>query len=144
MDLNKIFALFERKNEDKPLSEEDNAIIDLYEKPLLWVGMFEKLIQHNSIFKQQLRSVFKNDTNYNPESLCDAGDAVVYNRAYMFISLIDLDTEEHKRAIHSRVKHSYLLISLINAINYFTSTEEYEKCIVLKKILNFAQESLEA
>lgn len=44
MDIDKIFTLFDYKNENKPLNEEDNAIIELYEKPLFWVGMFEKLI----------------------------------------------------------------------------------------------------
>jgi len=143
MDIDKIFTLFDYKNENKPLNEEDNAIIELYEKPLFWVGMFEKLIQNNNTFKQQIGKILKNDPHYDFDALNEAGDYIVYNRAYMFLSLINMDDENHKQAIKARTKHSYLIISLITSINYFSSIEEYEKCAVLKKILDFAKESLE-
>jgi len=143
MNLDRIFTLFDYKNENKLLSEEDNIIIELYEKPLFWVGMFEKLIQNNTIFEQQLEKVFGNDKNFNYELLSDASNAIVYNRAYSFLELIDLNNEDHQNAIKTKVKHSYLINNLIAALNYFTNTEEYEKCIILKKILDFAEKSLE-
>jgi len=143
MDIDKIFTLFDYKNENKPLNEEDNAIIELYKKPLFWVGMFEKLIQNNNTFKQQIGKILKNDPHYDFDTLNEAGDYIIYNRAYMFLSLINIDDENHKQAIKARTKHSYLIISLITSINYFSSIEEYEKCAVLKKILDFAKESLE-
>lgn len=144
MNIDRIFALFDHKNGDKPLTEEDNAIIELYEKPLFWVGMFEKLIQNNNIFKQQLETVFKQDKYFNPQLLNDASDLIIYNRAYSFIELLDLDNEDHKNAIHARSKYSYLINNLIMTMKFFIHREEYEKCAVLKKILKFAQESLEA
>lgn len=143
MNLDKIFALFDYKNEDKPLSEEDNAIIELYEKPLFWIGMFEKLIQNNVIFKQHLKKTLTHSKDYDSESLSEIGDAIVYNRAYAFMELINLDNENHQTAIKARIRYSYLINNLIMALNYFISTEEYEKCAVLKKILNFAEKSLE-
>jgi len=144
MNLDKIFALFDYKNEDKPLSEEDNNIIALYEKPLFWVGMFERLIQNNNIFKHQLEKVLSGSKDFNHELLSDTSNAIVYNRAYAFLELIDINNEDHQMAVRARAKHSYLINNLIMVLNYFISTEEYEKCTVLKKILDFAQESLEA
>lgn len=143
MNIDRIFALFDHKNGDKPLTEKDNAIIELYEKPLFWVGMFEKLIQNNNVFKQQLVMMFKHDKHYNPKQLMESGDIIVYNRAYSFIELLSLDNEDHKNAIRARTKHSYLINNLITTMNFFSDREEYEKCAVLKKILKFAQESLE-
>ena len=122
MDLNKIFALFDNKTENKPLTETDNAVVELYEKPLFWVNMFEKLIRNNNVFKLQLKNTFKDD-HYDPDMLND---------------------EDHRHSIRTRTTYSYLVVALITSMNYFTSTEEYEKCAVIKKILDFAMESLEA
>jgi hypothetical protein len=143
MDLNKIFALFDNKTENKPLTETDNTVVELYEKPLFWVNMFEKLIRNNNVFKLQLKNTFKDD-HYDPDMLCEAGDALVYNKAFMFLLLLDLNDEDHMHAIRTRTTYSYLVVALITSMNYFTSTEEYEKCAVIKKILDFAMESLEA
>ena len=143
MNIDRLFALLEHKNGDKSLSEEDNAIIELYEKPLFWVGMFEKLIQNNNIFKQQLETVFRQDKHFNPQLLSDASDLIIYNRAYSFIELLNLEDEDHRNAVRTRAKYSYLINNLITSMNFFIGREEYENCAVLKKVLNFAQESLE-
>jgi hypothetical protein len=143
MNVDKIFALFDYKNENKPLSENDNAVVELYETPLFWVSMFEKLIQNNNIFKQQLKVMFKHDEYYDPEMLMEAGDAVVYNRAYSFIKALDMDNDDHKNALRIRTKQGYLINNLTSAMDHFIKHEEYEKCTVIKVILKFLQESLE-
>jgi hypothetical protein len=139
MNLSKIFDLFDYKPENNDLNEKDNVIIDLYEKPLFWVGMFEKLIQNNNVFKQQVKNNLQDDF----EQLNEASDAVIYIKAYLFLTLLNLDDENHIHAIKSRMKYSYLQKSLEWAMNYFISQEEYEKCIFLKEILKLSQESLE-
>jgi|688.fasta_scaffold748712_1 hypothetical protein len=139
MNLSKIFDLFDYKPENNDLNEKDNVIIDLYEKPLFWVGMFEKLIQNNNVFKQQVKNNLQDDF----EQLNEASDAVIYIKAYLFLTLLNLDDENHIHAIKSRMKYGYLQKSLEWAMNYFISQEEYEKCIFLKEILKLSQESLE-
>jgi hypothetical protein len=139
MNLSKIFDLFDYKPENNDLNEKDNVIIDLYEKPLFWVGMFEKLIQNNNVFKQQVKNNLQDDF----EQLNEASDAVIYIKAYLFLTLLNLDDENHIHAIKSRIKYGYLQKSLEWAMNYFISQEEYEKCIFLKEILKLSQESLE-
>ena len=143
MDVDKLFALFDHKNGDKPLSENDNAIIELYETPLFWISMFEKLIQNNNIFNHQLELMFKHDEHYDPGLLIEAGDIIVYSRAYSFIEMLDLSNDDHRNALLIKFKQSYLVNNLTSAMNFFIKYEEYEKCAVIKEILKLSQENLE-
>ena len=143
MDVDKLFALFDHKNGDKPLSENDNTIIELYETPLFWISMFEKLIQNNNVFNHQLELMFKHDEHYDPGLLIEAGDIIVYSRAYSFIEMLDLNNDDHRNALLIKFKQSYLVNNLTSAMNFFIKYEEYEKCTVIKAILKFIQESLE-
>ena len=144
MDVDKLFALFDHKNGDKPLSENDNTIIELYETPLFWISMFEKLIQNNNIFNHQLKLMFKHDEHYDPGLLIEAGDIIVYSRAYSFIEMLDLNNDDHINALLIKFKQSYLVNNLTSAMNFFIKYEEYEKCAVIKEILKLSQENLEA
>lgn len=143
MDVDKLFALFDHKNGDKPLSENDNTIIELYETPLFWISMFEKLIQNNNVFNHQLELMFKHDEHYDPGLLIEAGDIIVYSRAYSFIEMLDLDNDDHRNALLIKFKQSYLVNNLTSAMNFFIKYEEYEKCAVIKEILKLSQENLE-
>jgi hypothetical protein len=143
MDVDKLFALFDHKNGDKPLSENDNAIIELYETPLFWISMFEKLIQNNNVFNHQLELMFKHDEHYDPGLLIEAGDIIVYSRAYSFIEMLDLNNDDHRNALLIKFKQSYLVNNLTSAMNFFIKYEEYEKCAVIKEILKLSQENLE-
>ena len=144
MDVDKLFALFDHKNGDKPLSENDNAVIELYETPLFWISMFEKLIQNNNVFNHQLELMFKHDEHYDPGLLIEAGDIIVYSRAYSFIEMLDLNNDDHRNALLIKFKQSYLVNNLTSAMNFFIKYEEYEKCAVIKEILKLSQENLEA
>jgi len=144
MDVDKLFALFDHKNGDKPLSENDNAVIELYETPLFWISMFEKLIQNNNIFNHQLELMFKHDEHYDPGLLIEAGDIIIYSRAYSFIEMLDLNNDDHRNALLIKFKQSYLVNNLTSAMNFFIKYEEYEKCAVIKEILKLSQENLEA
>jgi hypothetical protein len=144
MDVDKLFALFDHKNGDKPLSENDNTIIELYETPLFWISMFEKLIQNNNVFNHQLELMFKHDEHYDPGLLIEAGDIIVYSRAYSFIEILDLNNDDHRNALLIKFKQSYLVNNLTSAMNFFIKYEEYEKCAVIKEILKLSQENLEA
>ena len=141
MDINKIFDLFDGKNDFK---DEEIQVINLYEQPLFWVGMFEKLIKNNDTFKRQIGTFFKkNDPEYDMALLEESGDAVVFNRAWQFIKQIDLNDQNHQNAVRIRANKSYLFNALEKAINYFIELEDYEKCSHLKKIFDFGKENLE-
>ena len=115
MDINKIFNLFDDKSDFK---DEEIYVINLYEQPLFWVGMFEKLIKNNDVFKRQLSTFFrKNDPEYSTELLEESGDALVFNRAWQFIKIIDLNDPNHQNAVRIRANGSYLFNALEQAIN---------------------------
>jgi hypothetical protein len=139
MDTNKIFDLF---NQNTQIKDEDVIIANLYEHPLFWVGMFEKIIKNDTVFKSKISKFFStNSLDCSPEELDEMGNSIVFNRAYMFIKKISLNNPEHQKAVIARSKHGLSpLISL--TIDYFSTSEEYEKCAFLKKIQTFIEEGL--
>lgn len=139
MDTNKIFDLF---NQNTQVKDEDVIIANLHEHPLFWVGMFEKIIKNNAIFKTKISKFFStNSLECSPEELDEMGNSIMFNRAYMFIKQINLNNPEHQKAVIARGKHGLSpLISL--TIDYFSTSEEYEKCAFLKKIQTFIGEGL--
>ena len=139
MDTNKIFDLF---NQNTQVKDEDVIIANLHEHPLFWVGMFEKIIKNNAIFKAKISKFFStNNLECSPEELDEIGNSIMFNRAYMFIKQINLNNPEHQKAVIARSKHGLSpLISL--TIDYFSTSEEYEKCAFLKKIQTFIEEGL--
>ena len=63
----------------------------------------------------------------------EAGEFIVYNRAWFWISKVDiLDRNCQEAIIH--YTDEYLDTYLKFAISYFQELEEYEKCAHLKKI----------
>jgi len=69
----------------------------------------------------------------------NAGEFVVYNRAWYYIQNVDVNVEEHVLAIE-KYQDEYLDTALKLGINFFEEQEEYEKCALLKRILDKIQE----
>jgi len=70
-----------------------------------------------------------------------AGEFIVYNRAWFWISKIDIQDRNCKEALlHYADEHLETYIRFI--ISYFEEFEEYEKCAHLKSIQNFLQLAL--
>ena len=70
-----------------------------------------------------------------------AGEFVVYNRAWFWISKINTQDRICQEAI-LHYADDYLLTYVRFAISYFEDFEEYEKCAHLKKIQNILEELL--
>jgi hypothetical protein len=145
MDANKIFGLFGGEDENpKPDFDHENDLSYLLEDyknhPLFWVGMFKKLINNHKNFNKKIISFFsKMDEELDLYDVEQAGEFVVYNRAWFWISKIDIQVSSHQKALlHYSDKH--LLIYIKFAISYFEEFEEYEKCAQLVKIQNFLKE----
>jgi hypothetical protein len=65
----------------------------------------------------------------------------MYTRAYFWIKDCSVRKKEWKIALKNNANEDFIqLIKL--CINYFESTEEYEKCAHLKKIQDFLQKNL--
>ena len=127
----KLFKLFIDGNEvvsDKTQEEVDNFLNEPYAK----IGMFVKLIQNHYIFHQKLEKFLKKEQpNYNVESTKQASEFTVYNRAWSYISQLNLSDDKEVINSFDPITFSSTLES---AISYFESYEEYEKCAFLVKI----------
>jgi len=144
VDVNKIFGLFdgEEKNSLPEKAKAIEAALYLKEHPLFWVGMFKKLIHNHKTFNKKVIAFFsKMDEELDLYDVEQAGEFVVYNRAWFWISKIDTQVSSHQEAL-LHYADEYLLTYVRFAISYFEEFEEYEKCAQLVKIQNFLKELL--
>tara|TARA_B110000208_G_scaffold86934_1_gene110031 strand:- start:388 stop:810 length:423 start_codon:yes stop_codon:yes gene_type:complete len=132
IDKDKLFSLFGGDEEEaKNILETPNTILDNARSKL---GMFTKLIYNHEVFHQKLKKFLKEvKSEYDVDKTKDASTFAVYNRAWSYIKDINLKDRSHFDAI-VEYKYKPLMDSLVRAIQYFESTEQYERCAVLLKI----------
>jgi hypothetical protein len=144
MDLNKIFGLFSDE-EPKSLKEKSQLIddiLDFKEHPLFWVGMFKKLIQNHKLFNKEIIGFFSIlDQELDIDDVEQAGEFVVYNKAFSWIDKIDINNKLHQNSI-LKFSDDTFLSYLKSSILYFEKFEEYEKCAHLKNIQNIVEKFL--
>jgi len=129
---NKIFDLFDHQPEVKEEIEQGATL--LKEDPFTKIGMFTKLIVNHSIFHQKLDKFLKKEhPSYDVETTKNASMFTVYNRAWYYISQIDLNNKYHLNALID-FKMEPFITTLDQALQYFESTEEYERCAKLLEI----------
>lgn len=133
IDKNKIFGLF--GNEENGMSNPVSGMTQkIFSDPYTKLGMFTKLIINHQVFHQKLEKFLKAEQpNYSVADTKEASEYTVYNRAYHYISKIDLKDMDHLEAVMD-FKKKELVDSLKQAINYFEREEEYEKCAFLLEI----------
>jgi|TARA_R110001632_G_scaffold107504_1_gene217083 stress response protein YsnF len=138
--LENIFELFS-SNED--LDGENNEVhIDFTQTPTYWIGMYKKLVLNHINFNKKVIKFFKeSNEELDIEDVENAGEFVVYNRAWHYIQNVDINVEEHVIAIE-KYTDEYLDTALKLGIHFFEEYEEYEKCALLKQILDKSKEIL--
>lgn len=144
MDVNKIFGLFngEDFNSLPEKVQVAEAAMDFKEHPLFWVGMFKKLIQNHKTYNRSIMNFFsKMDEELDLYDVENAGEFIVYNRAWFWISKIDPSDIKHQDSL-IHYTDDLLLTYIKFSISYFQELEEYEKCAHLKKIQDFVEELL--
>jgi|TARA_R110000796_G_scaffold31669_2_gene83791 hypothetical protein len=136
MDLDNIFELFS----DSEFIKDDESPIDFSKTPIYWVGMYKKIVLNHINFNKKVLKFFK-EANYEFDivDIKEAGEFIVYNRAWHYIENIDLKNKKHILAL-SEYSDEYLDTSLKLGINFFEQQEQYERCAVLKEILDKTQE----
>lgn len=133
--LENIFGLFSH-DEDDLSTDSKTTYIDLKSSPVYYVGMYKKLILNHINFNKKVLNFFKKaNEEFNIEDIKEAGEFVVYNRAYTYIKNLDLEDYAHIEAIQHYIDE-YLDTSLELGINFFKQYEEYEKCAFLLRVLN--------
>lgn len=134
VNLNNIFELFS-SNEDLE-GVNDKLYSDLTSNPIYWVGMYNKIILNHVSFSKRIRKFLK-DINHSldEDDVKNAGEYMVYHRAWSYISNIDINDESHGLYVNE-YKDKSLTITLALGIKFFEKYEDYEKCAFLKNILD--------
>ena len=143
MDKEKIFGLF-----DKHFDEGVNTEVELYKKTFRFkIEMFIKVVIYGEKWKSSVVNIFsKTDSDLNVKEIDEAGDFMLYTRAWFWIEQFDFNNDdclEDLRSITHTDKDSFngsdLFISLMRAIKYFEKIEEFEKCAFLVKIRDLSK-----
>ena len=144
MALDNIFSLFGFPDKDDEDRKKLEADLDVFkETPHFKLGMFHKLIMNGSLFSKQVVKFFaKADPGLDIKGIDQAGEYMMFIRAWFWIEQVQIRKKEWKEALKQYASEEFV-ISIKLSINYFESTEEYEKCAHLKKIQDFVEKSLE-
>jgi hypothetical protein len=144
MALDNIFSLFGFPDKGDDELKKLEADLEVFkETPHFKLGMFHKLIMNGSLFSKQVIKFFaKADPGLDIKGIDQAGEYMMFIRAWFWIEQVKLRKKEWKEALKQYASEEFI-ISIKLSINYFESTEEYEKCAHLKKIQDFVEKSLD-
>lgn len=138
INIENIFGLF--TSDDELDMGGDTVFFDFKNTPVYWIGMYKKLILNHINFNKKITKFFKEaNEELDIQDVKEAGEFVTYNRAWSYIKDINMDNKDHINAI-KKYCDEYLDISLKLGISFFEQLEEYEKCALLKQILDKSQE----
>ena len=141
MDINKIFGAFNSSSRDDDGFEQPTFLYtykdDEENHPKYYVRMFTKLVLNYTNYNKQLIDFFgKSDPELNVGEITQTGETMLYNRAYQYITQIDIKDKYHTKILFEE-SNSKLKKALNKSLIFFESEEEYEKCAILKKYLDF-------
>jgi hypothetical protein len=137
MNIDDIFNLFKSPEEEN----DSTTQVDLLDHPIVWMGMFKKLIINYKVFSKQMVEFFESsDPKLDTDDIKLAGSMMVFARAMDHISKIDTTNQMHRDCLILYSDESFLK-SLSLALSHFEDLEEYENCALLKKIQDVANPS---
>ena len=147
VNVDKIFGLFGNEDETPKSNSDVNQdmsylLEDYKQHPMFGVGMFKKLISNHQTFSDKILNSFKDlDGELDMNDVENAGEFIVYNRAWYWINKIDIKESLHQNALTHYADEILLTYTKV-VILYFQELEEYEKCAHLKKIQDFLESLL--
>lgn len=125
INIDKIFSLFQEQ-------EQENEFNDFKNDGFYYILMFKKIV--NNYLKTKhfySNTIKKTHPELNEQEINKAGDYLFFNRAFYYLNeLHELNTQEELYISVSDIE------SFKKALEYFESVEEYEKCSIIKKIMN--------
>lgn len=144
MDLNNIWGLFGLSDRDNDKKEKEflKELEEYKKTPEFKIGMFVKMITQGVSFKKQLLDFFSSaDPKLDTGDIKDAGDFMMFNRAYYWLSECSTRKKLWKEALNKKASKDFIFCLEVS-LQYFEDLEEFERCAHLKKIQNFIEKSL--
>ena len=128
MDIEKIFNNFK--------DDSTTVVVDFSQHPVVWIGMFKKIIINHISFKETIiKTIKKNNPELEEDEIRIAGNIILYSRAWEYIKNVDLNMESHIDALLSLYSED-LMMALIKSKKHYERYEEYEKCAFIKSIID--------
>jgi hypothetical protein len=134
MDLGKIFSMFTDASESvvSPYAKEIDSI---KKHPAFHLGMFHKIInRENDIHLQMVIQSLDVDEE-TKKNIGEMSTYLTFTQAYNYLTLIDLDNTTHVNYL-TICENADFLEAAAKALEYFESTEEFEKCGFIKKVID--------
>jgi hypothetical protein len=132
MNIDKIFNMFEPEVKPAP---ENIVLVDFKDHPYYWVGMFKKIMLNYDLFSKKFISLFREDgSKVNMADVEKAGEHFVYERAWEYISKLDITIPLHLSSLLQLRDHT-LIKNLNKILLHLQDNEEYEKCAHIFKIV---------
>ena len=146
MDISSIFSLFEfdgdDHNSDKEYKKTLKEIEEVQDTPLYKIGMFNKIMSNGLIFKDQIIKFFSSSKpSISLENMGETGENLLYQRAFDWVKECNTRKKNWKEAILYYSSEKYIN-HLKLVIQHYESTEDYEKCALLKKIQDLMEKNL--
>jgi hypothetical protein len=140
INLDNIFSLFSPEGEIG--KDSDKVFIDLTQNPVYLIGMYKKLIINYAKSSHKIVESLKIlNPQLDPQDVVEAGDYILFNKAYGYIKNVTLDNSEHIKALN-KLSDDDLIFTLEYGIQYFIKEEQYENCYHLTEILKKIKEFL--
>jgi hypothetical protein len=141
MNISKIFSLFSNNEELDGTPINITSYEDFTATPIFWVAMFRKLINgYKNVGGNFIDNIVKDDISLDSDDISKAYEFLTFTRAMNYISNINLSEPIHKEAL-LRYKGELMDMALYESLLFFEGIEEYEKCLTLKKIIDFYKSS---
>jgi hypothetical protein len=140
INLDNIFSLFSPEGEIG--KDSDKVFIDLTQNPVYLIGMYKKLVINYAKSSHKIVESLKIlNPQLDPQDVVEAGDYILFNKAYGYIENVTLDNSEHIKALN-KLSDDDLIFTLEYGIQYFIKEEQYENCHHLTEILKKIKEFL--
>lgn len=127
-----IFSLFETE----PENQHNQVAVEAEYHPLVLIRLFTKLVLQGAKFSRQLTLQQARNRQIDVQELETFNKLLVYNHAYQYLILLNVDDPEHRNWLQSTYG-SELKIACDRMLQFYEELELYEKCITLKKVLDF-------
>ena len=133
IDMTNIFGLF-IPGEELDGTKTATNLDELKTKPIFHVGMYKKLILNHLNFNTKVLNFFKqSNQEFDVDDIREAGEYVVFNRAWSYISNVDIKNKGYIDALkHYSDDEFYSTLDM--GIAFFQQDELYERCAFLLKI----------
>ena len=133
IDMTNIFGLFV-PGEELDGTKTATNLDELKTKPIFHVGMYKKLILNHLNFNTKVLNFFKeSNQEFDVDDIKEAGEYVVFNRAWSYISNVDIKNKGYIDALkHYSDDEFYSTLDM--GIEFFQQDELYERCAFLLKI----------